>query len=148
MTFGQQLINGSEQKNIVVARRNTCIFRIKLMQTKYQFFLHSRVKMASPPPSPSEEVPVNVCTDIFTGEKLRCLNEPLARECGLNSTYRGQWMGKKVGVRRLRVEDCHEKGLNIVSKHQDGSLSHDHVLKVIGSEEDGLGQWRYRITFP
>ena len=85
-------------------------------------------------------------TNIFTGEKLRCLNEPLAREFGFNSAYRGFWMGKEVGVRRLQVEDCQENWLSLIGKLQDGSLSHDNVLKVFGCEDDGLGQWRY--TFP
>ena len=98
--------------------------------------------MAAQSPSPTEAV-----ADIFTGEKLRCLNELLLKECGFNSAYRGFWMGKKeVGVRRLRVEDCHENWLTVVGKHQDGSLSHDHVLKVFGCEEDGLGQWRYNVS--
>ena len=81
-------------------------------------------------------------TDIFTGEKLRCLNEPLAREFGFNAAYRGFWMGKEVGVRQVRVEDCHENWLSLIGKHQDGSLSHDNILKVFGCEDDGLGQWR------
>ena len=92
-------------------------------------------------PSPTEAV-----ADIFTGKKLRCINEPLARECGFNSTHRGFWMGKEVGVRRLRVEDCQENWSTVVDKHQDGSLSHDNVLKVFGCEEGGLGQWRYKLS--
>ena len=81
-------------------------------------------------------------TNIFTGEKLHCLDQPLTRECGFSSGYRGFWMGKEVGVRRVRVDDCHENWLNLIGKHQDGSLSHDNVLKVIGYEDDRLGQWR------
>ena len=98
--------------------------------------------MASPPPSPTEEGAGDVYTDIFTGEKLRCLNEPLLKECGFNSAFRGFWMGKEIGVRRVRIEDCHENWLTVVSKHQDGSFNHDNVLKVFGYEKDNLGQWR------
>ena len=100
--------------------------------------------MASPPPLPTkeEEFAGDVYTDIFTGEKLRCLNEPLLKECGFNSAYRGFWMGKEIGVRRVRIEDCHENWLTVVSKHQDGSFNHDNVLKVFGYEKDNLGQWR------
>ena len=104
--------------------------------------------MASPSPLPTkaEEFAGDVSTDTFTGQKLRCLNEPLLKECGFNSAYRGFWMRKEVGVRRVLVEDCHENWSTVVDKHQDESLSHENVLKVFGCEEDGLGQWRY--TFP
>ena len=81
-------------------------------------------------------------TKIFTGEKLHCLNEPLARECGFSSGYRGFWMGKEVGVRRLRVDDCQQNWSTVVDEHEDGSISHDNILKVFGCEDDGLGQWR------
>ena len=100
--------------------------------------------MASPPPLPTkeEEFAGDVSTDTFTGQKLRCLNEPLLKECGFNSTHRGFWMGKEVGVRRVLVDDCQENWSTVVDKHQDGSLSHDNVLKVFGCEDDSLGQWR------
>ena len=78
--------------------------------------------------------------DIFTGEKLRCLKVNLLKECGFNSAHRGIWMEKEVGVRRVRIDDCHENWLKVVSKHQDRSLSHDNVLKVFGCEDDGIDQ--------
>ena len=103
--------------------------------------------MDSQPPPPSKSKGEHfqlqeTVTNIFIGEKLHCLNEPLAREFGFNSAYRGFWMGKEVGVRRLRVEDCHKNWVTVVDKHQDGSLSHDNVLKLFGYEDDRLGQWR------
>ena len=93
--------------------------------------------MTSPSPAPMEKG-----DDLFSGKNLRCLNGPLARKCGFSSAYRGFWKGKEIVVRRVRVEDCHENWLSLTGKHQDGSLSHDNILKVIGCEEDGLCQWR------
>ena len=80
--------------------------------------------------------------DIFIGKKLRCLKEHLLKECGFNSAHRGIWMGNEVGVRRVRIENCHENWLTIVNKHQDKSLRHENVLNVFGFENDNLGQLR------
>ena len=122
---------------LAVTESNCYSQNIRVFPHSIQHFVH----MAASSPSPTEAV-----ADIFTGEKLLCLNEPLAREFGFNAAYRGFWMGKEVGVRRLQVEDCQENWLSLIGKLQDGSLSHDNVLKVFGCEDDGLGQWRY--TFP
>ncbi len=71
---------------------------------------------------------------LFAGKKLLCFNQYLLIQGGHCSVFRGLWKEngkeKEVAIRRVRIEDCHEKW-----KDTSRSLNHDNVLKVIGYEE-------------
>ena len=46
----------------------------------------------------------------------------------------------EVAVRKIRTADCQEKWMEIIQKHQEGSLEHNSVLKVFGFDE--VISWR------
>jgi hypothetical protein len=48
----------------------------------------------------------------------------------------------EVAVRKIRTEDCQENWMDIIEKHQEGSLDHNNVLKVFGFDENLYRSWR------
>lgn len=84
----------------------------------------------------------NETTDqLFAGKQLVCrkklfLNLVMSLpewDCNL---FHGVWKEKEVAVRRIQKTQCLNQWEKMVVRHENGSLNHENVLKILGFDED------------
>jgi hypothetical protein len=89
---------------------------------------------------------------LLAGKRLRILENQVILRKGTfyGPVVRGMWKDdagktnqeKEVAATQMRTADCQENWMDIIQKHQNGSLNHDNVLEIFGFDDNPGGSWR------